>query len=64
MTKITATNGEYVATASLDSMLMVWDAEAKKTYECQEQAIITTMSVGYDSFGIFSQPACGSNMIS
>jgi WD40 repeat protein len=51
MTKITAPNGEFVATASLDGVLMIWDAEAKKTYECTEQATITTMNVAMDSFG-------------
>lgn len=56
MTKIQATNGEYVATASLDSMLMIWDAEAKKIFECAEQDIISTMNVGFDSFGISCHP--------
>lgn len=51
MTKISAPNGEFVATASLDGVLMIWDAAAKKTYECTEQATVTTMNVSVDSFG-------------
>jgi hypothetical protein len=56
MAKVTAPNGEYVATASLDAMLMIWDSDAKKTHELLEQSIITTMNVGFDSFGNLISP--------
>lgn len=51
MTKISNSGIEYIATASLDSMLMIWDTDAQKIFECQEQDIISTMAVCNDISG-------------
>ena len=54
MTMISFEGVNFIATASLDCMFMVWNSDNQKVFECLEQDVISTMSVSADLSGFIT----------